>query len=126
MEIAVLLATSVIIWMIWQLHRAKKFNAFKRYIQAELKPKVIEQLTSDLISERNDIFPNTKSHIDASIYYWGLYNVRILQLALEKNIIDVQWLKNTGKYRHCQHLYHIERQHIHESVHLVGESVDEE
>lgn len=107
--------------MLWQLYRAKQFNAFKRYIQEELKPLVIKQLTSELIATRNDQFPNSDIHIEASCYYWGLYNIRILQWALNKEIITEEWLKKSGKYRHCQHLFHVEQSYFHESVIKIGE-----
>lgn len=93
----------------WQLYRAKQFNQFKGYIQNELKPQLIAKIIAELNAERCEKFPNTQAHINASIYFWTLSSARILQAALEKELIDKDWLKATGNYRHCQHLFFIER-----------------
>lgn len=113
MEVLVIIAIGLLLWMVWQLYRAKQFTQFKQLIESELKPKIIDYLKTDLIDNRNELFPNTDCHIQASIQYWCQYKVRILQLALEKEIITQQWLKETGNMRNSQHLFHIEQQFKH-------------
>ncbi len=36
----------------------------------------------------------------------------MIQAALEQEIIDEAWLKNTGNYRNCQHLFFIEKEFL--------------
>lgn len=62
---------------------------------------------------RSDIFPNNACHQESTIAYWTAYKVRILQAALMREIIDEAWLKETGNYRNCQHLFHVERDKSH-------------
>ncbi|MEW6990849.1 hypothetical protein AADZ91_09190 [Colwelliaceae bacterium 6441] len=113
MEVLVIIAGIILLWMAWQLYRAKQFTQFKRLIEVEIKPQIIALLESDLRENRSELFPNTDCHIQASITYWCQYKSRILQLALEKEIITTQWLQETGNMRNCQHLFHIERQYMH-------------
>jgi len=113
MEVLVVLASLVLIWMAWQLYRAKQFNRFKKLIELEIKPKVINEIKEELLATRSELFPNNDSHVDASIYYWCQYKSRILQKALASDVITEQWLRDTGNYRNCQHLFHIERQFMH-------------
>lgn len=113
MEVLVIIAGGVLLWMAWQLYRAKQFTLFKKLIESEIKPKVVEHLTTELTENRSELFPNSDCHIQASIIYWCLYKSRILQLALEKEIVTKQWLEETGNMRNCQHLFHIERQFMH-------------
>lgn len=113
MEILVIIAVGVILWMVWQLYRAKQFTQFKQLIESEIKPKIVDHLTNELIENRSDLFPNSDCHIQASINYWCKYKVRVLQFALEKEIITEQWLEETGNTRNCQHLFHVEQQFMH-------------
>ncbi|MDT0603573.1 hypothetical protein [Thalassotalea castellviae] len=113
MEILVILAVGLLLWMAWQLYRAKQFTQFKQFIETELKPKIIEYLKNELIENRSELFPNSDCHIQATIDYWCRYKVRILQFALSKEIITKQWLIETGNTRNSQHLFHIEQSFIH-------------
>ena len=97
--------------MIWQLLRAKKLTAFKQYIQQELKTQVINHLKAQLTEQRCELLPNKACHIEASIYFWTLANVRILQYALENELLSKQWLTERGHKRHCQHLFHVEAEY---------------
>lgn len=108
-----ILAVGLLLWMVWQLYRAKQFTQFKQLIESELKPQIVEYLTNELIENRSEVFPNTDCHIQASINYWCRYKVRILQFALAKEIITQQWLVETGNTRNSQHLFHVERQFLH-------------
>jgi hypothetical protein len=38
--------------------------------------------------------------------------VRILQAALQREIISTQWLKDTGNLRNSQHLFHVEQEYL--------------
>lgn len=109
MEIVALLAVTIILWMLWQLHRARQFNHFKRFIQSELKPQVIAHLKQSLNEQRSDIFPNSEAHIAASQYYWSQYSSRILQAALHWELLKSDWIETSGNKRHCQHLFFIEQ-----------------
>lgn len=113
LEFFVVIAVLIIAWLTWQLFRAKQFTQFKQLIETELKPQIADYLTNELIENRSDLFPNSDCHIQASIDYWCKYKVRILQFALEKEIITKQWLVETGNTRQCQHLFHVEQQFMH-------------
>lgn len=109
MEFFILFAVFVIFFMLWQLYRAKKFSLFKKQIDTELKPKLITFINEKLIRERSALTPNNECHVEASILFWTLSRARIVQAALESEIINEAWLRETGNYRHCQHLFYIER-----------------
>ncbi len=108
-EIIASLAFSALAWLIWQLIKAKKFNRFKEKIDEELKDKVVTAIIDELNETRSDMFPNNECHQAATIFYWTQYKSRILQAALNKEIIDEQWLKDTGNLRNSQHLFFIEQ-----------------
>lgn len=99
--------------MAWQLWRAKQFTQFKGYLEQEIKPLVLAHLQDKLVEARCDTFPNTQAHIDATKHYWALYKVRILQYALEHELLDIDKLKAQRKYRFCQHLFHVEQDKLH-------------
>lgn len=107
------LAIAVLLWMAWLLVKAKKFTRFKQLIEQELQPQVVNHLKTKLIESRCELTPNNDIHISATIFYWSQYKSRILQAALANGIIDEQWLKETGNYRNCQHLFHIEGDKLH-------------
>lgn len=113
LEIIVIIAALFLIWLIWQLMRAKRFTQFKRQIIQELKPKVIENIITEMAETRDELLPNTPAHQEATIHYWSASVGRILQAALRREIIDEQWLKETGNLRNSQHLFHIERDKLH-------------
>ncbi len=103
----------MLVWLLWQLKRAKQFTNFKRWIKNELKPQVIEAITKNLLATQSELTPNNQCHVQATITYWCEYPVRIVQFALANELISTQWLKDTDNYRHCQHLYHIEGKYLH-------------
>ena len=111
MEVIAVLAIFALLWLIWQLIQAKKFTQFKQRIEEELKPKVVAHILNALDEQRSELFPNTESHQQATVFYWTQYKSRILQAALQREIIDKKWLKDTGNWRNSQHLFHIE-QHL--------------
>ena len=43
-----LLAFASLLWLMWQLYRAKQYNKFKRKLISELKPVVIEKTHYDV------------------------------------------------------------------------------
>lgn len=112
MPMFVALALIPLLWLIWQLIKAKRFTRFKEKIAEELKDKVIASIIEDLEQSRCDIFPNNDSHKAATIYYWTQYKSRLLQTALQREIITEQWLKDSGNLRNAQHLFHVERQYL--------------
>ena len=109
MEIFIIIAVSILLWMVWQIVRAKRFTQFKRLLNDEIKRKVIESIIAELDATRSDILPNNKIHCQATIDFWGQYPVRILQAALNREIIDKAWLEETGNIRNSQHLFFIQR-----------------
>lgn len=107
-----ILAVAIILWMAWLLVKAKRFTKFKQQIEEELKPKVVADITAELAETRSEVFPNNEVHQQATIYYWTQYKARILQAALQREIISQQWLKDTGNVRNSQHLFHIEQEYL--------------
>ncbi|QOL26848.1 hypothetical protein LP316_06025 [Thalassotalea sp. LPB0316] len=112
LEVLASLATLTILWMVWQLIRARRFNQFKALLISDIKPEVIKAITTELEQSRSNAFPNNEYHIQATLYFWTQYPIRILQAALERDIIDERWLKKTGNFRHSQHLMHIQQQYL--------------
>lgn len=112
MEIIVLLALLSLTWLIWQLIKAKKFTRFKKQIEQELKNKVVTSIKEELTASRCEQRPNNDCHIAATVFFWTQYKSRILHAALQREIIDQQWLINTGNLRNAQHLFFIERQYL--------------
>lgn len=112
MQIIVILALASIGWLIWQLVKAKRFTRFKQQIEDELKDKVIARIIEELTESRCEALPNNNCHQEATLYYWCQYKSRILQAALEKEIITEQWLKDTGNLRNAQHLLFIESKYL--------------
>jgi hypothetical protein len=113
MQIIVLLALASLFWLIWQLIKAKRFTRFKQQIEDELKDKVIASIKEELDDCRSETFPNNECHEAATLFYWCQYKSRILRAALQREIITEQWLKDSGNLRNAQHLFHVERQHLH-------------
>lgn len=112
-EFFVVVAVLSLLWLIWQLMRAKHFTKFKQHIEHELKPKVVDNILTELEQSRSEAFPNTKAHQEATILYWSQSKARILQAALAREIIDEAWLRETGNWRNSQHLFHIEQHLLH-------------
>ncbi len=114
LEFIALPAFALLIWLAWQLYRAKQFTKFKIQLNTEIKNKVVAAIKEDLTNQRSEQFPNNQAHIDATIYYWTQYPIRILQAAIKYEIIDKQWLQNTNNIRNSQHLMHTQRQYLDE------------
>ena len=112
MQIIAALALASLVWLIWQLVKAKRFTRFKKKIESELKDKVIANIIEELIEKRCDAFPNNECHQAATIYYWCQYKSRILHAALQREIITEQWLKESGNLRNAQHLFYVERMYL--------------
>ena len=113
MEIIAVIAVLFLAWLIWQLMRAKHFTQFKRQIIQELKPKVITSIIDEMAQTRTEQLPNTPAHQEATITYWSASAGRILQAALMREIVNEQWLIETGNLRNSQHLFHVERDKLH-------------
>lgn len=113
MQIIAVLALASLVWLIWQLIKAKRYTRFKQKIEDELKEKVIAHIIEELNNKRSTVFPNNNCHQEATIFYWCQYKSRLLQAALQREIITEQWLKDSGNLRNAQHLFHVERQYLH-------------
>jgi hypothetical protein len=112
MQIIVVLALAAMVWLIWQLIKAKRFTRFKQKIEDELKEKVIASIIEELTLSRSEILPNNDCHQAATLYYWCQYKSRILHAALQREIITEQWLRDSGNLRNAQHLFFVERQYL--------------
>jgi hypothetical protein len=112
MQIIATLALASLLWLIWQLIKAKRFTRFKQKIETELKDKVIASIEAELNDNRSETFPNNECHITATLFYWSQYQSRILHAALQREIITEQWLKDSGNLRNAQHLFYVERQYL--------------
>lgn len=112
MEFIAILALASLSWLVWQLVKAKRFNRFKQQIEDELKERVINNIIEELNETRSELYPNNDSHQAATIFFWTQYKSRILHAALQREIINKQWLENSGNLRNAQHLFHIEQQYL--------------
>ena len=112
MEIIATLALLSLVWLSWQLVKAKKFTRFKQHIGSELKEQVIANIIEELTLTRSEQLPNNDCHQTATLLYWTQYKSRILHAALQREIIDQQWLIESGNMRNAQHLFFIERQYL--------------
>lgn len=112
MEIIAILALLSLVWMLWQLVKAKRFTRFKQQIDIELKDKVIADIIEELTLTRSEQLPNNDCHQAATLLFWTQYKSRILHAALAREIINQQWLIDSGNLRNAQHLFFIERQHL--------------
>lgn len=108
MQVIAVLALAILLWLVWQLIKAKRFNAFKQKIEDELKEQVICHIIEELEQTRSDMFPNNNCHKEATILYWTQNKSRILQAALQREIITKQWLIDSKNLRNAQHLFYIE------------------
>ena len=109
MEFFIIIAVIILAWMVWQIIRARRFTRFKRLLNDEIKPQVTANIIAELNESRSEILPNNEFHCQATIDFWGQYPVRILQAALNREIIDKAWLEKTGNMRNSQHLFFIQR-----------------
>ncbi|WP_019028484.1 hypothetical protein [Colwellia piezophila] len=112
MEIIATLALLSLLWLSWQLVKAKQFTRFKQQIETELKEKVIANIIEELALTRGELLPNNDCHQAATLLFWTQYKSRILHAALAREIIDQQWLIDSGNLRNAQHLFFIERQYL--------------
>ncbi|NQY50284.1 MAG: hypothetical protein HRT50_14510 [Colwellia sp.] len=112
MEIIATLALLSLLWLSWQLVKAKRFTRFKQHIGSELKEQVIANIIEELALTRSEQLPNNDCHQTATLLYWTQYKSRILHAALQREIIDQQWLIDSGNLRNAQHLFFIERQYL--------------
>ena len=112
MEIIVTLAVLSLVWLLWQLVKAKRFTRFKLLIANQLTEKVVADIKRELAETRCDDFPNNECHEEATLLYWTQYKSRILHAALAREIIDQQWLVDEGNLKNAQHLFFIERQYL--------------
>ena len=112
MLIIVVIALTSLMWLIWQLIKAKRFTRFKQKIENELKQPVINSIKTELSENRSKDFPNNQCHEEATIYYWCQYKSRILHAALQREIISEQWLKDSGNLRNAQHLFYVESAYL--------------
>jgi hypothetical protein len=114
-EFIIVVGVLFLLWLLWQLARAKRFTRFKHLIVTELKPQVIASIIEELEQTRSEQYPNNQAHQDATILYWSSSKAKILQAALLREIIDEQWLKDSGNLRNSQHLFYIEKHLMHQT-----------
>ena len=112
MHIIAILALASLVWLIWQLIKAKRFTRFKQKIEDELKARVVASIVEELCDNRSEVYPNNDCHKEATIFYWTQYKSRILYAALQREIITEQWLKDSGNLNNAQHLFYVEKAHL--------------
>lgn len=112
MEILIILACSLLIFLSWQLYQAKRITHFKQWIDKELTPELTTKLTECLQKSRCATFQNNDVHIQASIYFWTQYRARVIQKALQLNIINKQTIIDMKYHRQCQHMLFIENEYL--------------
>lgn len=109
-EAIVVLAAIILLWMMWRLYQAKKYNAFIDWLKIDIAPKVFADLNEKLSAQRSDQSPNTNEHIEATQLFYQQAPVRIFEYAITHNIIEPKWLENKSNKRHASHLLFVQSQ----------------
>lgn len=103
-EVLIFVAASILIWMTWRLYQAKQYNRFIDWLNGEIKTELIANIESELIANRCAKTPNQQEHIEAALWYYQQYPVRIFEAAIQREIIPGNWLDNKANKRHAAHL----------------------
>lgn len=110
-EFIITIAIASLCWLVWRLYQAKQYNRFIDWLNADIKPKLLEQLQVELIENRSEVTPNTDAHIQATLYYYQQYPIRIFEGALHREIILPIWLEKKQNKRFISHLLALQNQH---------------
>ncbi|TKB45113.1 hypothetical protein [Thalassotalea mangrovi] len=102
--VLVILALIIISFMVWRLIQARQYNRFVDWLNADIKPQLLDAIEQELIESRCDLTPNGDCHIQATRIFYGAYPIRIFEAALAREIIPVQWLNNRKHKRFAAHL----------------------
>ena len=108
-EVIIVLAIAVLLFMSWQLYRARQYNRFLDWLKRDIEPQVVNSLMVELEQSRSALFPNNEAHQQATIYYYTYKKVRIFQAACAREIISKEWLQVPANQRLAQHLMHSEQ-----------------
>ncbi|QBY05340.1 hypothetical protein E2K93_13570 [Thalassotalea sp. HSM 43] len=103
-----LLALALLVWMSWRLVQAKRYNRFIDWLMTDIKPQLLSHVQQELVEQRCQQYPNNDCHIEASCHYYGQYPVRVLEAALQRDIITSDWIQQRQNKRHLQHLLFIQ------------------
>ncbi|TRX55725.1 hypothetical protein [Thalassomonas sp. M1454] len=109
-EAIAILATLILIWMMWRLYQAKQYNAFIDWLRLDIAEKVAADLEAKLIEQRSPENPNNQAHIEATQLFYQQAPVRIFEYAVTHQIISSQWLEKKSNKRHASHLLFVQSQ----------------
>ncbi len=112
MEIIIVIALAILGFFSWQLYQAKKVKKFKLWLDNTITPELCHVLKKRLINHRSELFPNTGEHIQASCIFWAKYHSRVIQKALQLEIMTKQTIIDAGFHRQYQHILFIEQQYL--------------
>ena len=112
MEIIIVIAIAILCFVSWQLYQAKKVSKFKQWLNDTIEPQLCLELTKRLTHQRSQLFPNTDEHIQASCIFWTQFHSRVIQKALQLDIVTKQSIIDAGFYRQCQHIMFVEQQYL--------------
>jgi hypothetical protein len=107
-EFIALSALFCLAWMMWRLYQAKQYNRFVDWLNSEVRPQLVQCLNEEFEDNRNELFPNTPEHIQAALYYYQQYPVRIFEAAVAREIIPPVWLESKTNKRHAAHLLYVQ------------------
>ncbi|WNC69732.1 hypothetical protein RI845_06185 [Thalassotalea nanhaiensis] len=107
-DIIVVLAISILVWMMWRLYQAKQYNKFIDWLNDEIKPQLLSKVAEELEENRSAELPNNECHQQAAYYFYQQYPVRIFEAAVAREIISQDWFLNKQNKRHASHLLFIQ------------------
>lgn len=107
-EFIAVLALCCLGWMMWRLYQAKQYNRFIDWLKSDISTQLVQCLNEEFIDNRSELFPNTPEHVQAALYFYQQYPVRIFEAAIAREIIPVTWLENKANKRHAAHLLFVQ------------------
>lgn len=107
-EVIILLAVLFLLWLSWRLYQAKQYTKFIEWLNDGIKAQVIAHITQELKQSRDHVFENNEAHINATLYYYQQFSVRIFEAAVRREIISKAWFDNTQNKRHASHLLFVQ------------------
>ncbi|TLU64159.1 hypothetical protein FE810_12700 [Thalassotalea litorea] len=102
--VLVSLAVILIGFMVWKLIQARQYNRFIDWLNQDIKPQLLSMIENELVESRCDLTPNNESHIQATKAFYSAYPIRILEAALAREIIPVEWLNARKHKRFASHM----------------------
>lgn len=119
-EFIITIAIASLCWLLLRLYQAKQYNRFIDWLNTEIKPKLVAQLETELIEKRSTLTPNNDAHIEATLYYYQQYPIRIFEAAFQREIILPTWLDNKQNKRFTSHLFASQSQYRISTVEMIN------